>query len=98
MPVPIEVASAIFRKKPQYGRYIGTKQWSKFKQAALPDAELGFFDSDRSVLIAGRTAPSFSSSEAFTTFFCKFFANAQTLHMFGPGELEQVTAEEVRAI
>jgi hypothetical protein len=97
MPVPIEIAETIFRKKSKYGRYIDTKQWNKFGEVALPNAELSFFGSDGSVLVAGKTALVFSSSQAFTTFFGKFFANAQTLHMFGPGELEQIKTDEVKA-
>lgn len=98
MPVPLEVAETICRKKSQYGRYIDTKQWNNFGQVALPEAEFNFFDSDGSILMAGRTALAFSSSKAFTEFFSSFFANAQTLHMFGPGELEQTAADEVKAI
>ncbi|KFY78693.1 hypothetical protein V499_02186 [Pseudogymnoascus sp. VKM F-103] len=97
MPVPIEIAETIFRKKSQYGRYIDTKQWNKFAEVALPNAELSFFDSDGSILVAGKTPLVFSSSQAFTSFFSKFFANAQTLHMFGPGELEQIKSDEVKA-
>ena len=98
MPVSAEITDRISQKKSQYGRYVDTKQWNKFDKIVLPNAEFGFFDSDGSVLKAGKTALIFSSSKGFTGFFSKFLANAQTLHMFGPGELEQVTAEEVRAI
>ena len=98
MLVSFQVAETISRKKSQYGRYIDTKQWDKFDQVALPDAELAFFDSDGSILMVGKSALAFSSSEAFTKFFSNFFANAQTLHMFGPGELEQMAADEVKAI
>jgi hypothetical protein len=98
MSVPVEIAEIIFRKKSQYGRYIDTKQWDKFDQVALPDAEFIFFDTDGSILKAGDTSFAFPSSTAFTGFFSKFFANAQTLHMFGPGELQLKAIDEVGAI
>jgi hypothetical protein len=98
MSVPVEIAEIIFRKKSQYGRYIDTKQWDKFDQVALPDAEFIFFDTDGSILKAGNTSFAFPSSTAFTRFFSKFFANAQTLHMFGPGELQLKAVDEVGAI
>ncbi|KAL2857042.1 hypothetical protein BJX68DRAFT_229981 [Aspergillus pseudodeflectus] len=96
--VPPEIAEIVTRKKAQYGRYIDTKQWDKFDQVALPDAKLSFYDADGSVLKAGNTSFQFQSSAAFTTFFRKFFANAQTLHMFGPGDLQLEAPGEVRAI
>ncbi len=98
MSVSLEVARIISRKKSQYGRYIDTKQWDKFHQIALPDAELGFFDSDGSVLRVGRTPLAFSSVESFTTLFATFFAKAETLHIFGLGELEWIGPGKVKAI
>ena len=98
MSIPPEVTEIITRKKSQYGRYIDTKQWDKFDQVALPDAELSFFDSDGSILKAGNTAFAFPSSKAFTDFFNKFFSNAQTLHMFGPGEMQRKAIDEVDAV
>jgi hypothetical protein len=64
----------------------------------LPDAEFIFFDTDGSIIKAGNTSFAFLSSTAFTGFFSKFFANAQTLHMFGPGELQLKAIDEVGAI
>lgn len=98
MSVPLEVQAAISRKKAQYGRFIDTKQWDKFHQVALPDAQLGFFDPDGSVLKVGGTPLAFSSAGSFTTFFAKFFAGAETLHMFGPGEFEAIAPDQVKAI
>jgi hypothetical protein len=98
MAVPPEVAAIISRKKAQYGRYIDTKQWDKFHQIALPDAELSFLDSDGSVLKVGRTPLAFSSTKSFTTFFAKSLVKVDTLHMFGPGELEWIGPGEVKAI
>ncbi|KAH7115663.1 hypothetical protein EDB81DRAFT_669126 [Dactylonectria macrodidyma] len=98
MEVPSGVAATISGKKAMYGRYIDTKEWDKFGQVALPDAQLNFYDSDGSLLMVGQTALAFDSAEAFTTFFKKFFAKAQTLHMFGPGQLQQTGPDEVKAI
>lgn len=98
MSVPFDVWQVISRKKAQYGRFIDTKQWDKFGTVALPDAELAFFDSEGSVLKVGKTALAFSSAESFTTFFAKFFTDAETLHMFGPGELEWIGPGQVKAV
>jgi hypothetical protein len=98
MSIPVEIAEVIIRKKSQYGRYIDTKQWDKFDRVALPDAEFSFYDTDGSILKAGNTSFAFPSSAAFTVFFSKFFASAQTLHMFGPGELQLKADDEVGAI
>lgn len=98
MSIPVEIAEIIIRKKSQYGRYIDTKQWDKFDQVALPDAEFLFLDTDGSILNAGKTSFEFRSSKAFTSFFSNFFAEAQTLHMFGPGEFQLKAIDEVGAI
>lgn len=98
MSIPVEIAEVIIRKKAQYGRYIDTKQWDKFDQVALPDAEFNFYDTDGSILKAGNTLFAFPTPTAFTDFFSKFFLNAQTLHMFGPGELQMTCSDEVKAI
>ncbi|KAK5994270.1 hypothetical protein PT974_04742 [Cladobotryum mycophilum] len=98
MSVEAKVANIIRRKKAQYVRYIDTKQWSKFEELALADAELSFHNSDGSVMTLSGTAFQFSSVKSFTAYFSKFFAQAQTLHMVGHGELERIGAGEVRAI
>ena len=98
MVISPDVAEVIRRKKSQYGRFADTKQWHNFDKIALPDAEYSFFDTDGSVLQVGKTALAFGSTEAFRTFFTRFFANVQTLHNFGPGELEQNSPEEVKAV
>ncbi|KAJ5775769.1 uncharacterized protein N7511_000780 [Penicillium nucicola] len=98
MSTPVEITEIICRKKSQYGRYINTKQWDKSDQVALPDAELMFFDTDGSLLKTGNTSFAFPSSTAFTEFFTNFFANAQMLHIFGPGELQLKAIDEVGAI
>jgi hypothetical protein len=96
--VSFEIAQAITEQKAKYGRFIDTKQWSKFNEIALPDAELHFWDTNGQILLVGRTPVSFRSTQAFTDFFHRFFADAETLHMFGPGELKQISKDEVKAI
>lgn len=98
MSIPLEIAEIITRKKSQYGRYIDTKQWDKFDQVALPDAEFSFYNTGRSILKAGHTPFVFLSPGALTEIFSKFFASAQTLHMFRPGELQLGDIDEVTAI
>jgi len=98
MSVSWEISEAISRRKALYGRYIDTKQWDKLCLMALPDAELRFFEPDGSLAHVGRTPLAFTSSEECAHFFREFLGSAQTLHMFGRGELEQIKAGEVRAI
>ncbi|GAD93728.1 hypothetical protein NECHADRAFT_102143 [Paecilomyces variotii No. 5] len=98
MTVPFEISQKIHQKKAQYGRYIDTKQWDKFDQVALPDADLTFLDTNGSLLSIGNKALAFQTPKQFTNFFRRFFANAQTLHMFGPGDLQQTGVDEVKAI
>jgi hypothetical protein len=98
MSVEYEVAEIIRRKKSQYVRLIDTKQWDEFREVALPNAELSFHDTDGSLMMVGRTGMAFTSIGAFTAYFSKFFAKAQTLHMLGNGELERIGPKEVKAI
>jgi hypothetical protein len=98
MPVSPGIAGIVTRKKSQNGRYIDTKQWKSLDQVALPDAELTFLDIDGSVLKIGPTPLHFVSCKSFAEFCRKLFQNAQTLHMVGPGELDQTAADEVTAI
>jgi hypothetical protein len=99
MPVSIEAAEAIRHKKAQYGRFIDTKQWDELERiVALPDAELSFFNPDGSVLTVAKTPFIFPTIGSFTKFFKRFFKDAQTLHMFGPGEFERVAPDEVHSI
>ena len=98
MAVPPDVALIITRKKAQYGRFADCKQWDQFEKLALPDAEFGFYDTDGSPLRVGNTPLVFTSAKPFAAFFSKFFKNAQTLHNFGPGDLELTAPGEVKAI
>lgn len=98
--VPFEILQAITQKKARYGRYVDTKQWSNFHEIILPHAHLNFLDVHGNVIIAsaGKDPLAFKSCKAFTDFFFHYLAKAETLHMFGPGDLEQILADEVKAI
>ncbi|KAL1876465.1 hypothetical protein Daus18300_002709 [Diaporthe australafricana] len=98
MLVPTETTEIISRKKSYYGRFIDTKQWDELPSIALPDAEFRFFEPDGTLTHVGRTPLAFTGPEACASFFRKMFGNAQTLHMFGRGELEQIKPDEIRAI
>ncbi|KAJ0113809.1 hypothetical protein J7T55_010053 [Diaporthe amygdali] len=98
MSVSCGTTEIISRKKALYGRFIDTKQWDKLSSIALPDAELRFFEPDGSLTHVGRTPLAFTSSEECASFFHKLLRNAQTLHMFGRGELDQINPDEIRAI
>jgi hypothetical protein len=96
--VPFDVGQSIAQKKARYGRYVDSKQWSKFHEIMLHDARLDFWDIHGNVVMVGKDPLSFKSCKAFVDFFSLFLANAETLHMFGPGDLEQTSADEVKAI
>ncbi|KAH7124636.1 hypothetical protein EDB81DRAFT_872367 [Dactylonectria macrodidyma] len=98
MDVSPDVAARIIKKKAMYGRCIDTKEWDKLDQVMLPDAQLSFRNADGSPLTVGNTCLVFPSAGSFATFFKRFFAKAQTLHMFSLGELEQTGPDEVKAI
>lgn len=96
--VPFEIAQSIAQKKARYGRYVDTKQWAKLQKIILPDARLNFWDIHGNVVIAGKVPLSFRSCKAFTDFFSLYLEKAETLHMFGPGDLEQISADEIKAV
>lgn len=94
-----EVAQAISRQKARYGRYADTKQWDKWeKEIALPDARYSFFDTNGQPLMVGKQALAFDSAKAVTAYFEKFFASLETMHNLGPGDFEQASADEVKAV
>lgn len=49
-------------------------------------------------MIAGKVPLSFRSCKVFTDFFSLYLEKAETLHMFGPGDLEQISVDEVKAV
>jgi hypothetical protein len=93
-----EAAEIIRRKKLQYCRFADTNQWQLFDHIILPEATLAFFDSNGSIINEGGVDYSFSSREEFVTFFSKAFKDLQTIHVIGPGELEQTGPDEVKAV
>lgn len=97
-PVSPEVAEILTRKKSTYCRYLDTKQWHNFDQMVLPDCDFTFYDTDGSILKVGRTPIQFNSSKKFTSFFEEILRHGQTMHLFGPGELDQTAPDEVTAI
>lgn len=98
MEVDPAVAVAISKRKSQYGRFADTKQWSRFHEFALPDAHYRFYDTNRRLLQAGNQQLDFPSTDALVAYYTKFMAPAQTLHMFGPGDFEQIGPDEVKVI
>jgi SnoaL-like domain len=100
MIVPPDVVQAISKKKAQYGRFIDTKQWASLNEVILPDCTLKFIDTDGSILKIGKTPLDFTSRDAMLSVFVSWFAKAETLHNFGPADLEYSNPDgnEVRAI
>lgn len=96
-PCP-EVAEIIRRKKSQYCRFADSNQWHLFEKIALPEASFKFVGRDGVLINEGGVDYSWSSREEFCAFFEKIFANLQTIHTCGPGELEQTGPVEVKAI
>ncbi|KAH8659889.1 hypothetical protein BX600DRAFT_499190 [Xylariales sp. PMI_506] len=92
-----EVAQIITRKKLWYCRYSDTNQWELWDQVALPECTYEYHSNGKVFSKAGFTYAWGSSSE-FTAFFSKAFENLQTIHMVGPGEFEQVSDDEVKAV
>ncbi|KAI1849066.1 hypothetical protein JX265_011271 [Neoarthrinium moseri] len=97
---PPDVIAAITRKKARYGRYADTKQWHKYEgDVSLPSTRYRFLDvSGAPLRVGGFGVLVFDSTRTFTAFFTRFFANLQTLHNIGPGDFEQVRADEVKVV
>ncbi|KAI0133845.1 hypothetical protein BJ170DRAFT_590852 [Xylariales sp. AK1849] len=92
-----EVAAIINRKKQWYCRYADTNQWHLFDKVALPECTYEYH-SDGKVLVNAGFTYAWGSTEQFTSFFTKAFESLQTIHMVGPGDLEQVSPDEVKAV
>ena len=98
MAVSPEAAEIIRRKKTQYCRFADSNQWHLFDKIALSDATFTFVGPDGALINEGGVNYSFSNREDFVTFFQKAFETIQSIHNFGPGELEQTGPDEVKAI
>ncbi|KAK9424956.1 hypothetical protein SUNI508_13277 [Seiridium unicorne] len=99
LPSP-EIIAVITRKKARYARYLDTKQWEKYEgDVSLPDTHFRYLDVAGEPLQLGTTTSCvFDSTKSFAAFFSKFFANLQSLHNIGPGDFEQTSPEEVKAV
>jgi hypothetical protein len=93
-------AERIRYKKSQYTRFADSKQWARFDTIFVPDATMTFVGADGNVVSTpdGATPYSWRSRESWVAFFEKAFADLQVIHLVGPGELDQVGPDEVRAV
>ncbi|KAI1390360.1 uncharacterized protein F4822DRAFT_233919 [Hypoxylon trugodes] len=99
MSVPPEVAAIITRKKLWYCRIADTKQWPDMVKIALPGAEFKFYQTDGSFMSFEGVDFNFSSTADFVKFYGEiFFPQLQTIHLVGPGDLEQIGRDEVKAV
>ncbi|KAJ0417666.1 hypothetical protein BJY00DRAFT_315613 [Aspergillus carlsbadensis] len=91
-------AEAIRYRKSQYCRFTDTADWAALEQLILPTATFEFYDATGSVIqTADGGAWSFSSRQEFMDFNIQRWEGNQTVHVVGPGELEQVAPDEVAA-
>lgn len=93
-----EIAEIIRCKKSQYGRFMDTHQLDKLRELILPDAKMIFRNPDGTVMKLGDLEMSFSSREEFIALHAKQAAGSQSIHIIGPGELEQTGPDTVKAI
>lgn len=94
-----EVAIAITRQKARYCRYADTMQWDRLgREITLPDARLAYCDAHGKPLQVSGRALVFDSAHSFVTFYDKFFAQLDTMHIVSAPDLERVADDEVKAI
>ncbi|KAH8886026.1 hypothetical protein GQ53DRAFT_750848 [Thozetella sp. PMI_491] len=92
-----EVINIITRKKLWYCRYSDTGKWHLFDQVAVPECKFEYHSEGKVLVHAGFTY-AWPSREGFTSFFSKAFENLQTMHLLGPGEFDQISQDEVKAV
>jgi hypothetical protein len=94
------IAERIRYKKSQYTRFADSKKWTRFDTIFVPDATMTFVGAGGNVVSTpdGATPYSWHSRESWVAFFEKAFANLQVIHLVGPGELDQVGPDEVKAV
>jgi hypothetical protein len=97
-PITFEAYQAIVKKKAQYGRFVDTKQWDQMQAIALPSARFKFQHPDGTVISRDGKDLDFDSCSSFVDYFCQFFSNAQTLHMFGPPQMTLMSEDEASVI
>ncbi|KAI2464978.1 hypothetical protein F4781DRAFT_49824 [Annulohypoxylon bovei var. microspora] len=96
MSLSSEVRDIITRKKQQYCRFADTNQWLNMTKIALPEATFKFLKADGTFIIQEGVEYNFSSTAEFIK--CLGATNTQSVHLVGPGELEQTSPDEVKAI
>ncbi|GAB1319642.1 hypothetical protein MFIFM68171_09852 [Madurella fahalii] len=97
---PPEVAELIRCKKSRYARFADTGKWDQFDTIFVPDATFCFVGADgKTVTTPDGTVPyTWQSREAWVAFFEKALADVQVMHHIGPGELEMVGPDEIKAV
>ncbi|KAI9373565.1 hypothetical protein BJX61DRAFT_541626 [Aspergillus egyptiacus] len=98
-PLPYTLSETIRHRKSQYCRFADTHDWPSFTSLFSPDLEAKFTGPDGEVPVTENGVTySFSSRDEFVAFFSGAFETQQTIHLVGPGELEQVAEDEIRAV
>lgn len=96
--VPPEIAEQIRLKKSQYCRFADTNAWDKIDTVIASDATFAFYDSEGALVCDNGVEFKFNSRAEFVGYFSAAFKALQTIHVVGPGELELVGPNEVKAI
>jgi hypothetical protein len=97
---PPDVTERIRSKKSQYTHFADSQQWHRFDTIFLPDATFKFVDAEGKVVTTpdGATPYEWQSPDAWRAFFEKAFVGVQVIHLVDPGEFEQVSPDEVKAV
>ncbi|KAK1144061.1 hypothetical protein N8T08_005723 [Aspergillus melleus] len=93
-----EIAEQIRLKKSQYCRLADTNNWEKMDTLLAADARFEFYDTEGSLVCENGVDFKFNSRAEFVAYFSEAFKVLQTIHVVGPGELEQVGPNEVKAV
>lgn len=89
-PPSLEVAYAITTVKAKYCRLVDTQEWESFDQVMLPDFKFKIKQGD--------SVTNLTTRHDWVTQFTEQLKSLQTHHLVGPGELEEVSPDEVKAI
>ena len=92
-----EVVNIITKKKQRYCRYTDTNQWHLFTKLALPECTYEFHQNGKLIEHAGLSCK-WTNTEGFIGFVRKAAETLQTIHLAGPGDFEQVSDDEVKAV
>ncbi|KAI9036195.1 uncharacterized protein KD926_002225 [Aspergillus affinis] len=100
MPPPIapEIAEQIRFKKSRYCRLADHNDLHSMDNVIAPDATFTFYNTDGSLMRVDEVEFKFDSRAAFAYYFSGMFKTMQTVHHVGPGELDQVAPDEVKAV